>query len=139
DAKSHPHISTGLRINKFGVPLAEAHELFQTIGRRRALKLVAVHVHVGSQITTTDPLSRAAALVSGLAIELRQLGVHLEYLDLGGGLGISYDGREVASVVDYASALVGHVRPTRLPIVIEPGRSITGPAGALIARVIDVK
>jgi diaminopimelate decarboxylase len=139
DAKSHPHISTGLKINKFGVPLDEARTLFATIAARPSLKLVAIHVHVGSQITTTEPLARAAAVVAELTEGLRSLGVLLEYVDLGGGLGISYDGRTVPSMDDYASALIGAVRPLGLPIVVEPGRSIVGAAGALLATVIDIK
>jgi diaminopimelate decarboxylase len=139
DSGSHPHISTGLKINKFGVPLDDARELFSTIGGRRALKLVAVHVHVGSQITTLEPLRRAAAIAARMSEELLDAGVSLEYVDLGGGLGISYDGREVPSVEEYVGALVGEVRASGLPIVVEPGRAIAGPAGVLVARVIDIK
>ena len=139
DAESHPYISTGLRINKFGVPLEDARELLRAIGRRPALRLVAVHMHVGSQITTLDPLGRAAALAAGLSRDLLQQGAPLEYIDLGGGLGVSYDGGEVPSVRDYVSALVDAVRSTGLPIVIEPGRAITAPAGVLLAQVVDVK
>jgi diaminopimelate decarboxylase len=142
DAKSHPHISTGLKINKFGIALDDVRRLFATIGGRRSLNLVALHVHIGSQVTTTEPLARSAALVAGLVAELRNAppgSVALEYLDLGGGLGISYDGREVPAAADYASALLNAVAPTGLPIVIEPGRAIVGPSGALVARVIDLK
>ena len=139
DAKSHPHISTGLKINKFGVPVDQARTLFSTIRARPALKLVALHVHVGSQITTTEPLSRAAALVAGLVEELRVLRIALEYVDLGGGLGISYEGGPVPTAGEYAAAIVDGVRPLGLPIVIEPGRTVVGPAGALVARVIDIK
>jgi len=139
DAKSHPHISTGLKINKFGVPLDDARALVQTLGHRPALKLVAIHVHVGSQITTIDPLRRAAAVAADVSLELQRQGVPLEYVDLGGGLGVSYDGAEVPSAAEYVGALVGEVRRTSLPIVLEPGRSVAAPAGALLARVIDVK
>ncbi|MBI3490606.1 MAG: diaminopimelate decarboxylase [Acidobacteria bacterium] len=139
DANSHPHISTGLKINKFGVPLDEARELFGTLGSRRALTLVAVHLHVGSQITTVAPLRRAAAVAADLSRHLIQQGFPLEYVDLGGGLGISYDGRDVVSVKEYVDALVSEARRTSLPIVLEPGRAIAGPAGALLAAVIDVK
>src|SRR6185312_14585131 len=90
DAKSHPHISTGLKINKFGVPLDAARELLETLKTRPALTLVAIHVHVGSQITSIDPLRRAAALVAGVSRELQQQGFPLEYVDVGGGLGVSY-------------------------------------------------
>jgi diaminopimelate decarboxylase len=139
DAKSHPHISTGLKINKFGIPLDEARQLFATMRSRPRLALVAIHVHVGSQVTSVEPLARAAALLDGLAREAAGFGNRLEYLDLGGGLGISYDGRDVPSPDEYVRALIDAVAATRLPIVIEPGRAIAGPAGALVATVIDVK
>lgn len=139
DARSHPHISTGLKINQFGVPVAEARELIAAIGRRPHLTLVAVHVHVGSQITTIEPLRNAAAFVARLSEDLRRAGTPLEYVDLGGGLGISYDGRAVVSARDYVTALVDAVRPTGLPIVSEPGRSIVGAAGVLVASVVDLK
>ena len=139
DARSHPHISTGLRVNKFGVPLDEASDLLRSLPARRSLKLVAVHVHVGSQITSLDPIRRSASLVAGIVRELSPLGLALEYVDLGGGLGISYDGAGVPSAAEYVGALVDAVRHTGLPVVVEPGRSIAGPAGALVARVIDLK
>ena len=139
DAKSHPHISTGLKINKFGVPLDAARELFATLAGRPYLTLVAVHVHIGSQVTSLEPLRGAAEFVAAMALELRRVGMELEYVDVGGGLGISYDGGPVIDPRAYVEAIVDAVRPTGLPIVIEPGRSIVGPAGALLARVIDLK
>jgi diaminopimelate decarboxylase len=139
DAKSHPHISTGLKINKFGVPLDDARELLRTLKTRPALTLVAIHLHVGSQITSLDPLRRAAALGAEVSRELRAQGFPLEYVDVGGGLGVSYDATEVPSPAEYVRAIVGEVRGTGLPVVIEPGRAIAAPAGALVARVIDVK
>jgi diaminopimelate decarboxylase len=139
DAQSHPHISTGLKINKFGVPLDDARALLRTLDGRPSLALVAVHVHVGSQITSLDPLTRAAALAVDVSEELRRGGAPLEYVDLGGGLGVSYDGSGVPSARDYVSALVGEVRRSGLPIVVEPGRAIAAPAGVLVARVVDVK
>jgi diaminopimelate decarboxylase len=139
DAKSHPHISTGLKTTKFGVPLDDARALVQTLAHRPALRLVAVHVHVGSQITSIEPLRRAAAVAADVSLELQRRGVSLEYIDLGGGLGVSYDGAEVPSAAEYVGALVDEVRRTSLPIVLEPGRSVAAPAGALVARVIDVK
>ena len=78
DAQSHPHISTGLKINKFGVPVDDARALLQTLKTRPSLALVAVHVHVGSQITSLDPLRRAAALAAALSGELRREGAPLE-------------------------------------------------------------
>ncbi len=139
DANSHPHISTGLKTTKFGVPLDAARALADTLAQRPALKLVALHVHVGSQITSLDPLRRAATVAADASAELQRRGFALEYVDLGGGLGISYDGGPVPEVAEYVSALVDAIRPTALPIVIEPGRVIAGPAGVLVARVVDVK
>ena len=139
DAKSHPHISTGLKVNKFGVPVDEAVEIFASLAARPALRLVAVHVHIGSQITSLDPLRSAASTVARLSIDLLRRGLPLEYVDVGGGLGVSYDEKPVPSFVDYASAIVEQMRPTGLPIVVEPGRAIAAPAGALVARVVDIK
>jgi diaminopimelate decarboxylase len=141
DAKSHPHISTGLKINKFGMPVDAVRESAASLGERPWLRLVGLHIHIGSQITTLEPLTRAAALAVDLAAELRAFpaAARLEYLDLGGGLGISYDGRSVPSVDEYVAALLSAVVPTGLPLVLEPGRAIVGPAGVLVARVLDLK
>jgi diaminopimelate decarboxylase len=139
DAGSHPHISTGSKINKFGVPLEDARALAATLAGRPPVRLVALHVHVGSQITRLGPLRRAAALTRDLVSALRDRGVGLEYVDLGGGLGIAYEPKAVPTAAEYASALVAEIAPTGLPIVVEPGRAIVGPAGVLLARVIDLK
>ncbi len=139
DSESHPHISTGLKTSKFGIPIDAVKELVATFDGARASKLVAVHVHVGSQITSLEPIRRAAALVVRAIEDLRSAGVMLEYIDLGGGLGISYDGRDVPSADDYVGALLFEARATELPIVIEPGRTIVGPAAVLVARVVDIK
>jgi diaminopimelate decarboxylase len=139
DAKSHPHISTGLKVNKFGIPLDVAADLFASLASRPSLKLVAVHVHIGSQITTLDPLRRAASTVARTSADLRRRGLPVEYVDVGGGLGVSYDGARVPSFSDYVTAIVEEIRPTGLPIVVEPGRAIAAPTGVLLARVIDVK
>ena len=139
DAGSHPHISTGLKINKFGMPVDAARALATSIADRRWLTLVAIHVHVGSQITTVEPLRNAAVFVAALAADLQRAGVTLEYLDLGGGLGIPYDGLAAVSPEEYAGVLVDAIRPTGLPIVLEPGRFIVGPAGVLVGQVVDLK
>ena len=139
DAKSHPHISTGLKINKFGIPAADVQQLLPTFADRRAVTLVALHVHVGSQITSMEPIRGAAVRLAELARNAQAAGVTLEYVDAGGGLGISYDGGAVPSFSEYASAFIEQIRPLDLPIVVEPGRSIIGPAGALVARVLDMK
>jgi diaminopimelate decarboxylase len=139
DARSHPHISTGLKTNKFGVPIEAAAEIFREIGRRTGLIAEGVHMHIGSQITTLDPLQRGAQAAVQLAAALRAEGIPIRHIDLGGGLGISYDGAPAIDPVEYVGTLVDIVRPTGLTALIEPGRVLVGPAGVLVTRVVDVK
>jgi diaminopimelate decarboxylase len=139
DARSHPHISTGLKTNKFGISLDDARALALQMRDRTGLELVGLHTHVGSQIMDVEPLRRATFAIATLARELRDQGIPLEHLDLGGGLGISYDGTVAPSAEEYATALLPIVRDSGLSIILEPGRNIVGPAGALLTRVIDVK
>ncbi len=139
DAKSHPQMSTGLKSNKFGVPIDEAPALFREMAARRGLTPVGAHVHIGSQITTLDPLQKAAQAVVALAQALRGDGIELHHLDMGGGLGISYDGGPVADPAEYVRALVAATRGSGLRVAIEPGRVLVGPAGTLLTRVVDVK
>ncbi len=139
DAQSHPHISTGLKRNKFGVPIGEARALLEQMMARGGLEVVGVHVHLGSQMTTLDPLRNAADAAVALVKALQADGVPLEHLDLGGGLGISYNGGEVPDVVSYAAVLMNAARQTDLSLIVEPGRTMVGPAGVLVARVVDIK
>jgi diaminopimelate decarboxylase len=139
DARSHPHISTGLKTNKFGVPIEAAAGIFREIGRRTGLVAEGVHMHIGSQITTLDPLQRGAQAAVELAVALRAEGVPIHHIDLGGGLGISYDGTPAIDPEEYVRTLVDIVRPTGLTALIEPGRVLVGPAGVLVTRVVDVK
>ena len=139
DARSHPHISTGLRTNKFGMPIEQARAIYRDHARQPGLEAVGVHVHVGSQITAVEPLRRAAERVVALAGELRGDGFAIAHVDLGGGLGISYDGSPVPGPADYASAILPIVRDSGLSVIVEPGRAVVGAAGTLIARVVDLK
>ena len=139
DAGSHPNISTGLRINKFGVPLQDARAIYRERRGRTGLRFVGVHVHIGSQITTAEPLRRAARTLATLATELLDDGFTLEHVDVGGGLGIAYEGRPIAGPSEYADAVMSELRRSGLPVLLEPGRSIVGHAGALVARVVDTK
>jgi diaminopimelate decarboxylase len=139
DAETHPHISTGLRINKFGLPRDQADALFRSIAARPAVKLVAVHLHVGSQITSLEPLRRSAHAGAELSRSLVDAGFPIEYVDVGGGLGIAYDDRRPPGIEEYTAGIVAEVRETGLPVVVEPGRIIAGPAGVLVARVTDLK
>jgi diaminopimelate decarboxylase len=140
DAESHPHISTGLRTNKFGMSIDAARKMARDIGRHPSLRIVGLHVHIGSQITKAAPLARAAKALAGLAKELVAEGLPLEHLDVGGGLGIAYQpGQVVVSADEYAEAILPAIRETGLMLVLEPGRWIIGPAGVLVTRVVDLK
>ena len=122
DAGTHPHISTGLHINKFGVPLEMASDLYRRMKAQPGLHPVGIHVHLGSQIVSLEPMQRAAATVVRLAQELRDSGIQLDHIDVGGGLGISYDGSRVPTAAEYATAVLSIVKPSGLAIVLEPGR-----------------
>jgi len=139
DAKTHPHISTGLRTNKFGIPIHDVKDLCARAGFLDGVQIVGLHAHVGSQITDLEPLTRSARALASLAGELRAAGTAIEHLDLGGGLGVSYDGAPVPGARDYADAVLPIVRESGATIVLEPGRQIVAPAGVLLTRVIDVK
>ena len=139
DARSHPHISTGLKINKFGIAMDSAREIGRRFAPAEGLEIVGLHSHVGSQIVDLDPLRRAAGALVTLARELRDDGVAIEHLDVGGGLGVSYDGAAVPTAKEYADAILPAVRESGLAVVLEPGRNIVAPAGVLLSRVVDVK
>jgi diaminopimelate decarboxylase len=139
DARSHPHISTGLKTNKFGTPIDVARQVYRDHARQPGLEPVGVHVHVGSQITNLDPLRDAAVRVVALARALAGDGIALEHLDLGGGLGISYDGSPVPTAAEYADAILPALQGSGFGLVVEPGRALIGSAGILIARVVDRK
>lgn len=138
-ADSHPHISTGLSTHKFGVPIRDARSMAREAGARDELAFVGLHVHIGSQILGLGPLRHAAEAVVALARELQDDHMAVEHLDLGGGLGIPYENEQAPSVDNYAAALVEVVKSSGLTLVVEPGRAIVGPAGALLATVVDVK
>jgi diaminopimelate decarboxylase len=139
DARTHPHISTGLKINKFGIPIGEVRALCARTRGRPNVEIVGLHAHVGSQITAMEPLVRAARAIVDLAGQLAIDGTSIEHLDIGGGLGVSYDGSPVPGAREYADAVLPILRESGLAVVLEPGRHIIAPAGALLTRVVDVK
>jgi diaminopimelate decarboxylase len=139
DALSHPHISTGLKNNKFGISLTDALDVCRRVHGRPGIGIVGLHSHVGSQITDLEPLRRAAQALVDLARELANAGIRVEHLDIGGGLGIAYEGQRVPSAAEYAAAVLPIVRESGLTLVLEPGRSLVGSAGVLVSRVIDIK
>jgi diaminopimelate decarboxylase len=138
DPGTHPHISTGHRDSKFGVPLAQVHEYYAEALALPDLDLVGLSTHIGSQITDTAPFIEAANKVAIIVKALRESRVALRYLDLGGGLGIPYQ-EEPPPPSEYAAALLGPLRGLGLKLIIEPGRVLVGNAGALVTRVLYLK
>jgi diaminopimelate decarboxylase len=139
-ADTHPYISTGLRKHKFGVPIRDARTLYAKASGARYLEVCGVSVHIGSQITDVTPFGEAMVRVADLVRELRRDSHRIDYIDAGGGLGIAYeksDAQEFSEdVAAYARALAAPLRGLRVRLLLEPGRSIVGPAGALLTSVV---
>jgi diaminopimelate decarboxylase len=138
-AKTHPYISTGLHQHKFGVPIPEAQALYAQASKQPYLKVAGVSVHIGSQITDVGTFQEALERVADLVRVLRKQGHDIRYIDAGGGLGISYEGVQgsfAKQIAAYAQAVRGPLRGLKLHLLLEPGRSIVGPAGILLTRVL---
>src|SRR5262245_45107036 len=136
NARTHRHISTGLKTSKFGVPFGEAAELYQRSRRMKGVLARGVDCHIGSQLTSLRPLEQALAKVSDLAGALAARGHAISYLDVGGGLGIVYRDERPPSPVEYARAVAKATAALDATVILEPGRVITGNAGVLLSRVI---
>lgn len=135
-AKTHPYISTGLHQHKFGIPIGKARPLYRRAVAMKNLKARGVSVHIGSQITHVEPFALALERVAELVRELRSDGHAIAYVDAGGGLGIPYDESGAADFASYAEAVLAPLRGLRVHLLLEPGRSIVGPAGALVTQVL---
>ena len=141
-AETHPYISTGLREHKFGIDIKAAGPVYQEVKRSRYLDPVGISVHIGSQIQTAEPFGAALAGVAELIRELEGDGIHIEFVDAGGGLGIDYHGGgEFAGGQGGTICGCGRKRPPGLEVrlLVEPGRFLIAQAGALLARVLYVK
>jgi diaminopimelate decarboxylase len=137
--KTHPYISTGLLEHKFGVPIPEAGTLYSKAAKHPYLKVAGVSVHIGSQITDVSSFTDALERVADLVRSLRTQGHDIRYVDAGGGLGISYEGAAenfTQRISAYARAVLKPLRRLKVHLLLEPGRSIVGPAGALLTRAI---
>ena len=139
-AETHPYISTGLRQHKFGVPIRAARMLYAKAAAARYLRVRGVSVHIGSQITDVAPFGEAMARVADLIRELRADGHRIDSVDAGGGLGITYQKPQAkefsAEVAAYARALSAPLHGLGVRLLLEPGRSIVGPAGILLTSVV---
>lgn len=139
DADTHPHIATGLKKNKFGVPIGDAPALFSLAAALDNIIVKGVDFHIGSQLTSlapfVDALDRALALVDALIAS----GISITHLNVGGGLGVRYGNETPPSVNDYAGAIATHMRGRDLELLVEPGRAIVADAGMLLTRVEYLK
>jgi diaminopimelate decarboxylase len=138
DPKTHPYISTGLKENKFGVPLDEALALYRTIAAHPLLRAAGIASHIGSQLTDIEPVLDAVTQVVNLAESLRAEGIVLEHIDVGGGLGISYQDETPPPIEALVAAVCERV-PPHYAVMMEPGRSLIGAAGTLLTTVEYLK
>jgi diaminopimelate decarboxylase len=136
DPQTHPYIATGLKNSKFGIPIDRALEAYDDAARRRGLEVVGVDMHIGSQLTKTSPFADAAARLGALVKMLRERGIAIRLLDVGGGVGIRYRDEAPPSADDYARALIPLIKELGVTVLLEPGRSIVGNAGVLLTRVL---
>ncbi len=139
DPQTHPYVATGLRQHKFGVPMEAAPELCRKIGRSRYLQLSGIGYHIGSQITRVDPFVDALSRLRETVLRLRASRFDIRHLDLGGGLGITYNDESPPHPRDYSKAIYHLVTDLGCTILLEPGRVIVGNAGILVARVLLTK
>ncbi len=139
DARSHPYISTGLRENKFGVDIEAAPGILRRARARPLIEVVGLQCHIGSQILDLRPLGEAARALAALSRSLLSEGFRLETLDLGGGLGVDYDGKGSPGLADLAAAVRPALEGLPLTLLLEPGRSLVAAAGLLLTRVLYLK
>ena len=140
DAHTHPYISTGLKENKFGVSVDQAREVYKVAATLPNIKIVGMDCHIGSQLTELQPFLDAVDRLIVLTEQLKQDGIHLKHLDLGGGLGVTYTDETPPHPTDYAKALWEKLSAfSELEIIVEPGRAITANAGILVTKVEYLK
>lgn len=139
DAKTHPYISTGLKENKFGVSHTDAVRLYEIANSLPNLKIVGIDCHIGSQLTEVQPFVDALDKVIELIDKLKQKGIELEHIDLGGGLGVRYTNENPIAIADFAKTLLPRLKNLGLKVYLEPGRSIVANAGVLLTKVDILK
>ncbi|MCK5714044.1 MAG: diaminopimelate decarboxylase, partial [Hyphomicrobiaceae bacterium] len=139
EAATHARITTGTLKNKFGIDLTTARRIMKAHAKYSHIQFSGVHVHIGSQITTSAPFITAIKRVIDFLDVLRKDGVDLEYLDIGGGLGIIYKDEKPQTAQDFADAILPYLERTGLKIIMEPGRFIAGNAGIFVTKTLYLK
>jgi diaminopimelate decarboxylase len=136
DPRTHPYISTGLHQNKFGVDAATAIEAYRSAKRLDGVEIAGIDCHIGSQITESAPFRDALKNLTELIGQLNQMQIQLKYVDVGGGLGITYQSESPPAPAEYACAVAEALKGSGLKIILEPGRVIVGNAGILVTQVL---
>ena len=136
DPETHPYIATGLKTSKFGIPFAQAHEVYAEAASLKGVEVVGADIHIGSQLTKTAPLADAVARIAALVKTLRERSIEIRMVDVGGGLGIRYRDEAPPTHREYARVLLPALRELGVTVLLEPGRSIVGNAGILLTRVL---
>lgn len=139
DAHTHPYISTGLKENKFGISVDRAREVYAQAKQLANINIVGMDCHIGSQLTELQPFLDATDRLIVLMEQLKQDGIQLQHLDLGGGLGVPYHGETPPHPTEYAKALLDKLKNYPIEIILEPGRAITANAGILVTKVEYLK
>ena len=139
DPKTHPYIATGLKQNKFGIDIDSALREYEAASKLSGLNVIGVDCHIGSQLTEIEPFVEALSRLKWLIAELKDRGIDINYLDLGGGLGITYQEESPPEPRQYAQALLDELSPLNVELILEPGRVIVGNAGILVTRVLYLK
>ncbi len=139
DPKTHPYISTGLKENKFGIAINDAVEQYVMAAGLENLEVSGVSCHIGSQLTEVRPFVDALKKVKDLISKLEEVGIRIKTLDIGGGLGITYDSEEPPNPRQYADAIKAELGTMDLTLIFEPGRVIAGNAGILVTKVVYTK
>ena len=139
DAQTHPYISTGLKENKFGINIGHAFEVYQHAHSLAGLNVIGVDCHIGSQLTKLSPFADALQRILQLVEKLGVIGISLQHIDLGGGLGVSYQDETPPTPEDYATEIAPILKDSNLSLILEPGRSISADAGVLVTKVEYLK
>ncbi|MEE9524148.1 MAG: diaminopimelate decarboxylase [Thermodesulfovibrionales bacterium] len=139
DPGTHPYIATGMKKHKFGIPIDDALEFYMLAKKLKNIEIAGVHKHIGSQITEVDPFVDALNRIVELVERLKENGINIRYLDIGGGLGIRYDDEEPPMPSDLASKIIPALSGLDVTVVLEPGRSLVGNAGIFVTKVLYTK
>lgn len=139
DPETHPYISTGLAENKFGIDETLAIEIFKEANSLSNIKLHGIDMHIGSQISTIQPYADAVSKLTKLVSSLKEIGIQLKHIDIGGGYGVKYNDEKLFSIADLAKAIVPLLKQTDCEIFFEPGRALTANGGVLLSKVLYTK